>query len=74
MVLALFERDIMLERQQEGIALAKIQGKYKGRHAKEKPVEWEQWLDLYNMRKMTGTELAQKCKVSRPLVYRWFKG
>lgn len=71
--MATFERDIMLERQREGIALAKEQGKYKGRKEKQKPAEWEQWLSLYNTRKMTATELAQRCEVSRPVLYRWFK-
>jgi len=71
--MATFERDIMLERQREGIALAKKQGKYKGRNKKEKPVEWENLLALYNTRKITAVELAERCKVSRPVLYRWLK-
>ena len=35
--IATFERKIMLERQREGIALAKAKGKYKGRNQKQKP-------------------------------------
>ena len=31
--IATFEREMMLERQAEGIALAKLKGKYKGRKA-----------------------------------------
>ena len=31
--IATFERELMLERQAEGIALAKLKGKYKGRRA-----------------------------------------
>ena len=39
--IATFERDNMLERQREGIALAKAEGKYKGRQAKSLPANFE---------------------------------
>ena len=40
-----FERTNLLERQREGIALAKKEGKYKGRKKIEYPSNWE---EVYN--------------------------
>ena len=71
--MATFEREIMLERQREGIAIARAEGKYKGRNKKEKPEQWDEWLALYNTRKINATELAHRCGVSRPVVYKWIK-
>ena len=69
--IATFERDMMLERQREGIAIAKEKGKYKGRKEKEKPADWLALLAEYKSRRMTGTELARRCNVSRTLLYKW---
>lgn len=66
--IATFERDIMLERQREGIALAKAQGKYKGRKAKELPENFNELYQQYMSRKITKTKLAELCKVSRPVL------
>ena len=68
-----FERTNTLERQREGIAIARAEGKYKGRNKKEKPEQWDEWLALYNTRKINATELAHRCGVSRPVVYKWIK-
>ena len=70
--IAQFERELMLQRQREGIAEAKAQGKYKGRKAKEKPNDWEELYTAYMHRQMTATELAKRCNVSRTVLYRWF--
>ena len=40
--IAQFEREIMLERQREGIAIAKAAGKYKGRKEIAKPENWDE--------------------------------
>ena len=69
--IAQFERDCLLERQREGIALAKRKGKYKGRNKIAKPENWQELLKEYNTRKITATVLARKCKVSRALIYKW---
>ena len=66
--IAEFERDIMLERQREGIAKAKAAGKYKGRkptaQAKSKEV-----LEMYKAG--TGpTEIAKAIGIGRASVYR----
>ena len=68
--IATFERDIMLERQREGIALAKAQGKYKGRKAKELSENFNELYQQYMSRKITKTKLAELCKVSRPVLDR----
>ncbi len=36
--IAKFEREAMLERQREGVALAKVAGKYKGKERKYLPI------------------------------------
>lgn len=71
--MATFEREIMLERQREGIAIAKSAGKYKGRQSISKPTNWEYLLNQYQNRSITATELAHRCNVSRPIIYKWLK-
>lgn len=66
--IAEFERQMMLERQREGIARAKAEGKYKGRQptAREKsPQVWE----LYNQN-YKPTEIVKQVGISRSSVYR----
>ena len=60
-----FERANMLERQREGIAIAKREGKYKGGKAKVVP-NFDEHYALYISRKITKAELAKKLGVSRP--------
>lgn len=60
-----FERANLLERQREGIALAKQQGKYKGR--KEVKVDnFEYHYNRYLTRQVNKTQLAKELNVSRP--------
>ena len=66
-----FERENILERQREGIAIAKSVGKYKGR----KPIEvedFEPYYTDYMQRKCNKSQLAKKLKVSRPTLNRLF--
>ena len=70
---ATFERDIMLERQREGIALAKKQGKYKGRTAKKLPHDFDNIYNQYMTRKITKTKMAEMCDLSRPVLDRLLK-
>jgi DNA invertase Pin-like site-specific DNA recombinase len=63
---AIWEREIMLERQREGIAKAKAAGKYKGR-----PVS----IDAANVKRLKAdgiapTEIARRLGVARSSVYR----
>lgn len=72
--IATFERKIMLERQREGIALAKAQGKYRGRKEKKKPQNWQELVRKYKCREIsTVSELVRICGCSRPTVYKWLK-
>ena len=63
-----FERSIILERQREGIAIAKDQGKYKGR----KPSLTEERVQDHCSRADAGekkTALARQFGISRETVY-----
>lgn len=65
-----FERSMILERQREGIAIAKAQGRYKGR----KPSLSEDQVKELRERKAKGesvTSLAREFSVSRQSVYRY---
>lgn len=65
---AQFEREIMLERQREGIAKAKSEGKYKGRAptARAKSAEVEELLK----QGLGASEVAKKLGIGRASVYR----
>lgn len=65
--IAEFERTNMLERQREGIAIAKAEGKYKGRKAIEiESTTFTREYERYMRREITKSELAKVLKVSRP--------
>lgn len=65
--IAEFERANLLERQREGIAIAKAEGKYKGRQAKKLDEDlFNDLLVQYNTRKINKVEFAKKLNVSRP--------
>ncbi len=65
---AQFEREMMLERQREGIAKAKAAGKYKGRKATARA----QSQDVLDMRSegVSPTKIARKLGIGRTSVYR----
>lgn len=72
--IAEFERQNMLDRQAEGIALAKAEGKYKGR----RPVEvdstiWNRQYDRYMRREINKSEMARILKISRPTLDKMLK-
>lgn len=60
-----FERTNLLERQREGIAIAKRQKKYKGRKAISIP-DFEAHYKKYMVRQITKSALAKELKISRP--------
>ena len=67
-----FERTNLLERQREGIEIAKREGKYKGR----KLCQLDNVAELYNMwirREKSKAEIARDYKISRPTLDRLFK-
>ncbi len=62
-----FERANLLERQKEGIAIAKQKGAYKGRKAIEiDDSKFEIEYNKYMAREITKKELAERLNVSRP--------
>lgn len=60
-----FERVNLLERQKEGIAIAKRNGKYKGSKCKVIP-NFETWYNRYKSREFTKSALAKELNISRP--------
>ena len=67
-----FEREIMLERQREGIAKAKAEGKYKGR----KPTARARAEEVRKLRAegLGATVIAQRLGIGRASVYRIING
>jgi len=71
--LAQFERECILQRQAEGIAIAKTQGKYKGRKPIEKPTEWEDIIKLWKAGEITARKAQEKLKMKPATFYRKVK-
>ncbi len=69
--IAEFEREIMLERQREGIAKAKADGKYKGRKPTAQAMTGEVF--VLNRSGVGATEIAARLKIGRASVYRILK-
>lgn len=69
-----FERENLLERQREGIRIAKEQGKYKGGQPKKIDKElFDKLKDEYYSRGITKSEFARRLGVSRPTLDRLLK-
>ena len=67
-----FERTNMLERQREGIAIAKSEGKYKGR--KEVKIDnFGEYFNKYKNRELNKTQLAKELNISRPTLDKLIK-
>jgi len=63
-----FERNIMLERQREGIAIAKSKGKYKGRKSTLSEEQLKEMKIDFNSG-MKKTEIAKKYSLTRARIY-----
>jgi DNA invertase Pin-like site-specific DNA recombinase len=63
-----FERNIILERQREGISIAKAKGVYKGRRKKLTEEQLEEMKNDFNGG-VAKTEIAKKYSVTRAYVY-----
>jgi len=63
-----FEREMMLERQREGIAKARLEGRYKGRA----PTAWRKAAEIIRLKGegLGATEIAGRLKIGRASVYR----
>ena len=70
-----FERENMLERQREGIAIAKREGRYKGGHPKQiDKALYKSLLEQYNNRQINKVAFAKRLGVSRPTLDKLLKG
>lgn len=65
-----FERANLLERQREGIAIAKKEGKYKGRKKIEYPSNWEEVYKKWKCRELKGTEAMEQLGLKRTTFYK----
>jgi DNA invertase Pin-like site-specific DNA recombinase len=69
-----FERQNMLERQAEGIAIAKRKGKFKGGQVKRIDNKtWEQCYNQYMQRELTKVDFAKALNISRPTLDKLIK-
>lgn len=69
--IAQFEREMMLERQREGVAKAKAAGKYKGR----KPIPVNKQIEVFRLIKngLSKASVARQMKIGEATVYRILK-
>lgn len=65
-----FEREVLLERQREGIAIAKREHKYKGRKKVDFPHNWEHIYNKYKVRELTGNKAMELLNLKRTTFYK----
>lgn len=65
-----FEREVILERQREGIAIAKRQHKYKGRKKIDFPHNWQYIYNKYKVRELTGNKAMELLNLKRTTFYK----
>jgi len=68
-----FERANMLERQREGIAIAKAKGAYKGRKKVEKPDNWGEVYPRWKSRELTAGKAMELLDLKRNTFYKLVK-
>ncbi|MDK8747546.1 recombinase family protein [Streptococcus agalactiae] len=68
-----FERENLLERQREGIEIAKQLGKYKGRKPIEFPEDWEGVYIKWKQREITGKIAMSQLGLKRTTFYKLVK-
>lgn len=66
------EREYILQRQREGITIAKAQGKYTGRKAMQPP-DFERVVGQWRRREITAVEAMRTLKMSKTTFYRKVK-
>lgn len=71
--IAEFERANLLERQKEGIAIAKENGAYKGRKEIDFPTNWIEIYIKYKTRELTGTKAMEQLGLKRNTFYKLVK-
>ena len=68
-----FERANLLERQKDGIAVAKKEGKYKGRKKIKKPDNWQDVYSDWACRKITAKKACELLKLKPNTFYNFVK-
>lgn len=68
-----FEITNSAERRDEGIALAKANGVYKGRAPVEKPANWDDVMPLWQNRKLTSKKAMELLNLKRNTFYNFLK-
>ena len=68
-----FERANILERQAEGIALAKQKGVYKGRKRIQKPANWQDVYSRWKRREISGAQAMKELDLKRNTFYNFVK-
>ncbi|MGL5357416.1 MAG: recombinase family protein [Cetobacterium sp.] len=68
-----FERTNLLERQKEGIFLAKQLGKYKGRKPIQIPENWEPIYNEWKVRRITANAAMELLKLKKNTFYKLIK-
>lgn len=68
-----FEREMIRERQLEGIALAKLKGKYKGRKRIQEPANMEHVVLKWLNKEITTTKAVEELGLSKSTFYRMSK-
>jgi DNA invertase Pin-like site-specific DNA recombinase len=68
-----FERSNLLERQKEGIIIAKANSKYKGRKEINRPDNWLEVYNLYKCRELTATKAMEKLGLKKNTFYKLVK-
>lgn len=68
-----FERFNLLERQREGIEIAKEKGKYKGRKKVEYPNNWVEIYKRWKNREVTGSKAMEQLGLKRTTFYKLIK-
>lgn len=66
------EREYILQRQREGITIAKAQGKYTGRKAKQSP-DFDKVVAQWHRGEITAVEAMRTLKMSKTTFYRRVK-
>ncbi|PKG21856.1 recombinase family protein [Niallia nealsonii] len=68
-----FERANMLERQKEGIAIAKQKGMYKGRKEVQRPSNWDDVYKRWKIREITAKQAMEETGLKRTTFYKLVK-
>lgn len=65
-----FERNNLLERQREGIAIAKREGKFKGRKSIDYPENWNEVYSSWRKREITAKKAMELLELKRNTFYK----